>query len=192
MRIGRKRANSGLAVHLEISGDTCAANRPVNVTAKTEGAITKRCRSCWTPARTAIARVLVEAARTANAKRTEHHHRIVMDKIEVGARLDDLFAWFLTDDEKAYVDELVARYHAPVEPVEVFTSVGRSGAVFAAKAADDLISLIPAEPQRTAFAEAAIRAGARLDRPRKPVRGKSRNVLAKIHNSFVTPKTQAA
>jgi len=67
-----------------------------------------------------------------------------------------------------------------------------AGAVFAAKAADDLISLIPAEPQRTAFAEAAIRAGARLDRPRKPVRGKSRNVLAKIHNSFVTPKTQAA
>jgi hypothetical protein len=155
VRIGRKRASSGLAVHLEIDGRSCSTLRPVTVEIVTETGTVRRCRSCWTPARTAIARVLVEAARTANAKRTECNHRIVMDKIEVAARLDDLFAWFLTDAEKARDAELVARYHAPVEAVEVFP-VAYSGAIFNPKPVavpvvveDDLLSLIddaPAKP----------------------------------------------
>lgn len=66
VRIGRKRANDGLSVHLEIDGETCNTTRPVLVETTRNSPKTKRCHSCFTPARIAIAMEII-----GNAAQTE-------------------------------------------------------------------------------------------------------------------------
>lgn len=143
----------------------------------------RTCGNCRKAIRTAL-----DTARKLNSDRTASSHVIAFDKEEVDAYLSTLVQLFRTAAEMVRDAELVARYHAPVEPVEVFTSVGRSGAVYRAPVAvaePDLISLIDATPvkPKSAFAAAVERMGARSVRPtvrRRPATKRTSNVHAKF------------
>lgn len=115
VRMGRKRDNDGLSVHLEISGETCNVLRPVNVEARTTHDPAERCKSCWTPKRIAAARELIDAAKKFNAERAFGPVRVRVEDALIA-----LGQLFRTPAEVARDNELMARLNAPHRPLSAW------------------------------------------------------------------------
>jgi hypothetical protein len=121
VRIGRKRANDRLALHLSINGRTCRTDRRINVEAKTAGDKAKHCKTCWTPARIALAQKAIDAM----TKCTRPNYPLA-DRLQ--RLLSAAIAALRTSAEQVAHEALIARFTTPVTPIvkPTFASIAAS------------------------------------------------------------------